>query len=947
MKLTATGGGAENSDQEEIWVDEIRPQDWPRDTCKLAALGESTFNVMTGNIAHDQMLFSAKGGPLATSLSLYYNSLDRLDGSLGPGWGHSYAIRLHANSDGSMVLTDAAQKRFYYSDGASGYTTRKGDFSSLVKNGDGSYQLDFRDGQTYEFDTNGRLSAMTDRFGNTLSLSHSADQTTIIDPAGRTTVISYDSNERITSITDPAQNVYTFEYHADSGMLWKVHYPAADAGSVNGTWEYLYDAAGFMQYKIDPEGQIVKYTYDDQHRVASSIDPEGVFDTAGNESPEGHSKALYYDYPSPGQTTFIEKDGGQWVYSYDEAEGVLLAKQDPDGNAIRYVYNAEGLLYEKIAPVDADTDYVTTYASYDAYGNPLEITGHARHTDGTNDPADSHLQYTYDTQNFDRVTSITNLMDDPDTVTTFAYATDPDGSEVVTVTDPAGNQSVTHLNAKGAVAQLVDGEGRTTSYAYHPDGTLASVTSPEGVVTELSNYTELGLPQTIRSVGTDQSAQTTTLSYDALARVVSTTQAASPSSTTVYGYDLMGNRVSVTDAENRTTTFDHNYKGQVTNITDALSQKTALAYSGAGCPSCGGNGVDKLIALTDAKNQTTSFRYDPNGNLKSETDPLGHTILYVYTAGGALEKKLRDTNGDGEVDGGDELLVSYHYANNGRLVGKTDHVTGETTTFSYDPNGRLQAAINPAIGYTLEYYANGWLEKVTDSNGRVISYDQYNGAGQKTQITYLPGTVDEKTLGYGYDTAGRLETIASAAGTFFFGYDARSRRSTLSYPNGVVAVYGYAPDRDWLAGLDYQGSGGTLLSIAYPSHDLLGNRLQKTRDGVPTSYGYDDIYQLVSAGAEAYSFDPVGNRTAGPAGSESYSHDAANRMSAGRDGSYQYDERGNQTVRNVTDGTWALAWNGENQLIEASKPGTTVTFKYDPFGRFWANMPQKHFGPKF
>ena len=166
------------------------------------------------------------------------------------------------------------------------------------------------------------------------------------------------------------------------------------------------------------------------------------------------------------------------------------------------------------------------------------------------------------------------------------------------------------------------------------------------------------------------------------------------------------------------------------------------------------------------------------------------------------------------------------------------------------------------------------------------------------------------------DTVITTSRLTSAAGPFSFGYDARSRRSTLSYPNGVVASYGYDPDRNWLTGIDYQGSGGNFLSIVYPQHDLVGNRLQKTRDGISTAYGYDDIYQLTSAGAEAYSFDPVGNRTAGPAGSESYSHDAANRMTSGRDGSYTYDERGNQTIRNVTDGSWALTWNGENQLIK-------------------------------
>ena len=128
-----------------------------------------------------------------------------------------------------------------------------------------------------------------------------------------------------------------------------------------------------------------------------------------------------------------------------------------------------------------------------------------------------------------------------------------------------------------------------------------------------------------------------------------------------------------------------------------------------------------------------------------------------------------------------------------------------------------------------------------------------------------------------------------AAGQFTFRYDARSRRSTLSYPNGVTAAYGYHPDREWLTSLVYRDSSAAdLLNIAYPNHDLVGNRTQKTRDGMPTSYGYDDLYQLTSAASggatEAFTFDPVGNRISGPAGAESYTHNAGNEMTNGDPG---------------------------------------------------------------
>ncbi|MCK9506774.1 MAG: hypothetical protein M0Q95_21670, partial [Porticoccaceae bacterium] len=316
-----------------------------------------------------------------------------------------------------------------------------------------------------------------------------------------------------------------------------------------------------------------------------------------------------------------------------------------------------------------------------------------------------------------------------------------------------------------------------------------------------------------------------------------------------------------------------------------------------------------------------------------ETDALGHTVLYGYDAGGQLQSRVLDTNGNGEIDGADQILASWQYRPDGKLIGRTDHLTGETASFSYDAQGRLQSAGNAAIGYSFGYDASGLLTQVSDSAGRSISYS-YNGAGQKTQTSYSSG----ESIGYGYDGAGRLQSLASsAAGLFSFGYDARSRRSSLLYPNGVATGYSYAPERDWLAGILYQDSGGaSLLEIGYPDHDLVGNRLQRSENGAATLYGYDALYRLsqaAGASTETYSWDPAGNRTSGPTGAESYSHDAAGRMSTGSQGGYGYDALGNQTSRTLPGGSWSLVWNGLGQLIGAQKTGTSITFTYDPFGR--------------
>jgi len=108
---------------------------------------------------------------------------------------------------------------------------------------------------------------------------------------------------------------------------------------------------------------------------------------------------------------------------------------------------------------------------------------------------------------------------------------------------------------------------------------------------------------------------------------------------------------------------------------------------------------------------------------------------------------------------------------------------------------------------------------------------------------------------------------------------------------------------------------------------------------VATSYGYDNIYQLLSAtqGAtttETYTYDQVGNRTAS-LGVASYTTNSSNEMTANSNASYTYDLNGNETSKIDSTGTTNYTWDYENRLTSVTLPssGGTVSFSYDPFGR--------------
>ncbi len=733
-----------------------------------------------------------------------------------------------------------------------------------------------------------------------------------------------------------------------------------------------------MQYKFLPgASQPVEYVYD----PATGI-PDATID------PKGQSKSVVFD-PATKTTVITEKDSGQWTYRYG-ASGQLLSKEDPEGNTTSYTYTSDFRELSVTTPGHSTDTAVrlTSFTDYDAKGRVVARTEPVNLADWGLAPEDiaSYAQLatldppiatafstTYDDARFGQIASHTDLRGATPLTTSYTYTSEADAVdpsivyEVTTVTDPAGKTSVTKLYPDGRIKEMIDGNGQPTTFEYDPATDLLwKIHDPRGITTEYGDYDAYGNARTVTVTDSEGQSRTTTLTFDALGRLATSTQESSAIDAngdplalyqSEIGYDLAGHRSYVKDANGNETFIENNYLGQVEAVTNALQDRTELTYSGAGCASCTG-GVDKLTAVIDANHvnateprPATRFAYYQSGALKSETDPLGNAVLYRYYPSGKLYQKLKDDNGDGELDPGDSAILTYTYTTDGQLDTKTDHLTGELTDFDYDAHGRLEAAVNPHISYGFTYYANGWLQTVTATTAAgstTIRYNEYDGIGQKELVTLFEGSVDERTLDYQYDAQKRLEHLVSGGQSFTFGYDALSRRESLSYPNGLVTTYGYHADQSWLESLVTRDGGGqTLLELRYPEHDLVGNRKQRSEDGALTTYLYDDIYQLTEAqngaSAENYVYDPVGNRTGGPTVKEpegaSYVHNAANQMEQGRKRSYTYDHFGNQSERIISASKkWVLTWDGDNRLVRAELTDNgsvlrTVTFAYDPFGR--------------
>ena len=857
--------------------------------CGLYVQFGSSAHMASGNLSHSQTLFSTRGGSLPSNMTLYYNSLDPANGSLGRGWNHNYDVTLKENSDGSLLIREGNWRHKSYTFGGGVYSGQPGNNSTLIKNTDGTFTLTHKDGQAYVF-SGGKLASITDRNGNTLNHAYSGNNlTTVTDPSGRVVSFTYDAANHLTSITDPSGNAYAFTV---GDTLTSVTQPDG------GAWNYTYDSNAFMLTKTDPLGNITGYSYDDQHRILTSTDPEG--------------KTRNITYPQTSDTikstSFTEKDGGVWNYSYDTQSGQLLSKTDPQSGTTSYAYDTNGNRTATTNP-----DGTTTSATYDVTGNMLTSTDALGQTTG----------YTYNT--FGQVTGIV----DPQGGTT-AYAYDTKGN-LSALTDSTGATTNYAYDAKGNIVKVTDTAGLVTSFTYDGTGNLATVTDSSGATSKYG-YDAAGNLISI----TDAKGAVTQFIYDAGNRLI---KSIDPNGhPTLYSYDANGNKLSNTDANGNTTKYEYNSRNQLIKTTDAIGSFTTYVYGGSTCPSCGG-GADKIGSITDANNNVTRYDYDTLGRLVKETDPLGNITGYSYDAKGNL---ITRTDAKGQT-------ISYSYDANNRLLRKS-YPDNTEETYSYDAKGNLLTAANKNISYSFTYDTAGRMLTSSDNNGNTITY-AYDAAGRKNSTVYP----DASTLTYGYDSTGRLASISDQGNSFNFSYTTLGQRSKLSYPNGITTSYSYDSAGN-LTGLSHKSSRGkTIASYSY-TVDKVGNRLSKSDQHKTYTYGYDAVYRLILAqlnrrATEQYSYDPVGNRLTGPERGTDYTYGPGNELLEKEHIGFTFDNNGNLIAKgeHIRDHGnrgnrwghhgkgWVYTYDFDNRLIKAEKKqgneSTTVSFSYDPFGR--------------
>jgi RHS repeat-associated protein len=643
------------------------------------------------------------------------------------------------------------------------------------------------------------------------------------DELGRITSYTYDANNNVTSVVQPA------------------------VGGVNPTTNYTYNGFGEVLTVTDPLGNVTTNTYDSQGNLLTVTSPKPNSTAAASLS----------------------------QFAYD-SKGELTQITDPLSNLTGLTYSPAGL----VATIKDAQLNVTTYG-YDSHGNRTSVTDALTHqTAFAYDPGDRLKTITYsDTTTtgfvYDSRGRRTSVTDQNGKVTSYSY---DDADRLLTVTDPSNSVTTYGYDTEDNLISIKDANLHTTSFGYDPFGRVTKTTFPSGFV-ETYTYDAVG-----NLTGkTDRKNQLIAYTFDQLNRL---TQKSFPDTKTVnYTYDLDSRLTQVTDstgtyqltfdnmgrltaastsyafltARNFTTGYSYDAASNRTGFTDPESGSTTYAY----------DTLNRLQTLTppSAFSGTASFgfSYDALSRRTQMTRPNNVATNYAYDNLSRLQRVLHQLAGN-TIDG-----ATYTVDNAGNRTAKTDQRaavtsnygydaiyelmgvtqgTNTTESYTYDPIGNRLSSLGvspysvnvsneltstPSTSYTYDYNGN-LLTKVVGSNTTSYSWDFEN---RLTSVT-LPGSGG--TVTFRYDPFGRRIYKSSSSGTSIFAYDGNNLVEETNSSGGVVA--------------------------RYTQTQRVDEPLAMLRSGATNYYEQDGVGSVTSlstgagALAQTYTFDSFGNQTA-------------------------------------------------------------------------------------
>jgi RHS repeat-associated protein len=834
-------------------------------------------------------------------------------------------------------------------------------FGQIVRNGDGSYTVVFKDGRVHQFNASGKLISLADRNANRTLLTYDVNGRllSVTDAFGRAITVTTNNSGLVLALGDSLGTIASYAYGGSSELL-TVNYPD------NSGYRFAYTGVpnGLALASVtDALGDIIEqHNYDSLGRANSSEVQGGVErHTLNYVSPsetdvtDALGRVTKYFYRSvKGRKTVTGTEGlcscggsQAQTWTYDDQMNVV-SHTNALGQAAIYAYDANGneimgtgvlgsssFTYNQFGEVLTATDAmggVTTYA-YDAAGNLLSVT----------DALNNATVLTYDTRG--ELLTMTNPLG---RVTRLAY--DGNGN-ISQTTDALANVSRFAYDARGRVTTATDAMNNITTYGFDLAGRLNRITRSDNSIITFT-YDLAGRPMKM----TDPLGNVNSFAYDSAYRLTGETDALGKSVS--YSYDLMSNLISATDQLGHTTnvaydefnrpktvtysaavaggtrlqeTTEYDTIGNVTKLTDTAGRVTTFEYDNA----------NRLVKVTDPALQTTQYEYNARSNVTAVVDAIGQRYTFDYDALGRATASTRagmmmtfayDAAGNRtQRTNFNNLPTNYAYDALNRLT-RINYPDGSTATYAYDKLSQLTSAANINGTTSFVYDKLGRVNTTTDVWGQAINYT-YDANGRRTKMSLGSTTVAT----YTYDALNRVIKITDGANqATSYAYDVTGKVTSRTLPNSVVTTYAY----DGLGRLTQlkDAKKNTVITANQYSYNSASEMVQNIDQSGTHAYGYDLLNRLTSAtytgtAPEAYAYDGLGNRTSSHR-SASYSYQPFNRLTGTVAAGYLYDNNGNTTTKTEGAGTTHFAWDFENRLTQVVTPSSvSVNYKYDALGR--------------
>lgn len=635
------------------------------------------------------------------------------------------------------------------------------------------------------------------------------------------------------------------------------------------------------EYKYDLIGDIKRISQVDGIATASCLATTQSLDYTPNALPGGGTAPEGYIY----ERTL--RNGSVTEYERDERGLILTKTEDANGASPRvttYTWDATYRL-----PMTRTTTEMEEIFTYDGDG---QITSYAQKDVLSGSPSNGQTR-----------------------VWTYTYTTNANGLKLLTSVDGPGS--------------VMSGVTDVTSYTYNTDGTLATVTDPNGLVTTYADYDAYGNAATI----TEPNGVEWTLTYDARGLITEAIKYSNLSSghSTTFTYDVVGQLTSYTNGKGNTWSFTYdearrlteaeNPKGETAVYTyDAMGNVTKTEYfDGASALTFSSDAafdeLGRLKTLINAQG-TQTFQYDVEDNLHIETDADNEQITNTYDALNRLTSVLDK--------GSNTTSMGYNDADQVTLY--TD-ARSNATGFTYNGFGDVIQEVSPDRGtISYSYNARGLVSSMVDARGIVTNY-AYDDGGRMISKTFPTASAEDQTFTYappsaGNSSVGQMTATSDESGATAFSYDNRGRLlHTDTTLDGIT--YRVSSYFDTRVNELNRILTPDLLQITYPRDtEERITRVTIQRQVVDPNTGALPPGQFVVEDVQYAPFGPLESQNYGYGAAQTRTYDQNYRLT------HVLDATSTATLRD-----WTYSWTTRGNLASVVSnlgDGYSETFDYDP-----------------